>query len=47
LQRRLTEEGYENPRVHVVGENYKEFVAKGALKAARQAKESQWQKLMP
>jgi rod shape-determining protein MreB and related proteins len=46
LQRRLTEEGYENPRVHVVGENYKEFVAKGALKAARQAKESQWQKLM-
>jgi rod shape-determining protein MreB and related proteins len=46
LQRLLTEEGYENPRVHVVGENYKEFVAKGALKAARQAKESQWQQLM-
>lgn len=46
LQRLLTEEGFENPRVHVVGNGYKEFVAKGALKAARQAKESQWQQIL-
>lgn len=46
LQRLLTEEGYENPKVSVVGENYKQFVARGALKAARQAKDSQWQQLM-
>ncbi len=46
LQRLLAEEGYENPRVKTVGENYKEFVATGALKAARQAKESQWQQLI-
>lgn len=46
LQRLLTEEGFENPRVHVVGDGYKEFVAKGALKAARQAKESQWQQIL-
>ena len=46
LQRMLTEEGYEQPRVRVVGENYKQYVARGALKAARQAKESQWQQLI-
>jgi len=46
LQRLLAEEGYENPCVRTVGENYKEFVAKGALKAARQAKESQWQQFV-
>jgi len=32
--------------VRVVGENYKQYVARGALKAARQAKESQWQQLI-
>jgi hypothetical protein len=41
----LTEEGYEKPRVLTVGENYKQYVAKGALVAARQARESQWQTL--
>lgn len=46
LQRMLTEEGYESPRVTSVGQNYKEFVARGALKAARQAKETQWQQLI-
>ncbi len=46
LQRLLAEEGYENPRVQVVGAAYKEYVAKGALKAARQAKESQWQQIL-
>jgi len=46
LQRLLTEEGYENPRVHLVGLSFKEFVGKGALKAGRQAKETQWQQLI-
>jgi rod shape-determining protein MreB len=45
LQRLLAEEGYEKPRVLTVGESYKEYVAKGALVAARQAKQSQWQTL--
>lgn len=43
LQRMLTDDGYEKPRVLTVGENYKEYVAKGALVAARQAKPNQWQ----
>lgn len=42
LQRLLTEEGYEKPRVLTVGENYKDYVARGALVAARQARENQW-----
>lgn len=46
LQRRLSAEGYEQPKVHVVGPNYKEFVARGAFKAARQARDNQWQQLM-
>ena len=46
LQRLLAEEGYEKPRVNVVGENYKEFVAHGAWKAARHAQEDQWQHLL-
>ena len=46
LQRLLTEEGYENPKVILANENYKEFVAKGALKAARQTKENQWLKCL-
>lgn len=46
LQRRLTEEGYEQPCVKVVGENYKEFVAMGALSAAKQARENQWQQVI-
>ncbi|HRY48058.1 MAG TPA: rod shape-determining protein [Candidatus Paceibacterota bacterium] len=47
LQRLLIEAGYENPRVSVTGENYKTFVAKGALKAARQARDDQWQQAAP
>jgi rod shape-determining protein MreB and related proteins len=43
LQRLLTEASYENPRVTVSGENYKEYVALGALKASRLAREDQWQ----
>ncbi len=45
LQRLLAEDGYEKPRVQAVGESYKEYVAQGALLAARQAKESQWTRL--
>jgi len=45
LQRFLLEEGYEKPRVLTVGENHKELVAKGALVAARQSKEHQWNTL--
>lgn len=44
LQRLLVEEGYEKPRVQSVGDNYKEYVARGGLAAARQARDSQWQR---
>ena len=46
LQRLLAEEGYDQPVVKAVGENYKQYVAKGALKAAQQAREDQWQQLL-
>ncbi len=46
LQTKLLEEGFENPRVRTLGENYKNYVALGALKAARQAKDHQWQNLI-
>jgi rod shape-determining protein MreB len=46
LQTKLANEGFANPRVRVLGENYKDYVAKGALKAARHAKDRQWQTLI-
>ncbi len=46
LQTKLLEEGFDNPRVRVLGENYKDYVARGALKAARQAKDRHWQNLI-
>jgi len=46
LQARLAQEGFANPRVKVLGEKYKDYVAKGALKAARHAKDRQWQTLI-
>lgn len=46
LQRLLAEEGYEQPCVRLAGDRYKEFVALGALKAARQARENQWQQVI-
>lgn len=46
LQRRLAEKGYEQPAVRGVGPDYKVFVARGALKAARQARENQWQRIL-
>jgi rod shape-determining protein MreB len=46
LQSKLANEGFANPRVRVLGENYKDYVARGALKAARQAKDRHWQTLL-
>ncbi|MBL9214442.1 MAG: rod shape-determining protein [Opitutaceae bacterium] len=46
LQQRLADEGYESPKVRVAGPEYKRFVAVGALKAARGAREDQWQHLL-
>jgi rod shape-determining protein MreB len=43
LQTKLLEEGFENVRVQVLGDNYKDYVALGALKAAGQAKDRHWQ----
>lgn len=45
LQRRLFEEGFDNPRVVLAGEDDAEFVARGALKTAQRARESQWQQM--
>ena len=46
LQTKLLEEGFENVRVTVLGENYKDYVARGALKVAGQAKDRHWQTLI-
>ena len=46
LQAKLLEEGFDSPQVRVLGENYKDFVAAGALKVARMARENQWQTLL-
>ncbi|HZZ59162.1 MAG TPA: rod shape-determining protein [Opitutaceae bacterium] len=46
LQTKLLEEGFENVRVSVLGENYKDYVARGALKVASQAKDRHWQTLI-
>lgn len=43
LQKRLVADGYENPKVRVAGVDYQRYVAIGALKAARAAREHQWQ----
>lgn len=46
LQAKLIEEGFENPQVRVLGDHYKDYVAAGALKVARMARENQWQTLL-
>ena len=46
LQKKLTDDGYENPKVRIAGQDYKRYVALGALKAARAARENQWQVLL-
>lgn len=46
IEKRLTDEGFEGARVTSVGEDYKTRVASGAVKAAFQAKDRQWQTLL-
>ncbi|MBE7538614.1 MAG: rod shape-determining protein [Opitutaceae bacterium] len=46
LQQRLADDGYESPRVKLAGQDYKRYVALGSLKAARSARENQWQVLL-
>lgn len=46
LQQKLAEDGFEAPRVRLAGADYKRFVAIGAIKAARSAREDQWQHLL-
>jgi rod shape-determining protein MreB len=43
LQSRLAAEGFASPRVRTVGKDYKRFVGVGAIKAARSARDNQWQ----
>ncbi|HYD85371.1 MAG TPA: rod shape-determining protein, partial [Opitutus sp.] len=46
LQRKLTDDGFESPKVKLAGQDYKRYVALGALKAARAARDNQWQVLL-
>lgn len=46
LQKRLVDDGYESPKIRLAGRDYKRYVALGALKAARAARENQWQILL-
>lgn len=46
LQKKLVEDGYESPKVKLAGQDYKRYVALGALKAARAARDNQWQVLL-
>ena len=46
LERLLRNEGFANPGVRTVGEDYEEYVAKGALRTAMEAREHQWQYLI-
>ncbi len=46
LQQKLEADGFESPKVRLAGQDYKRFVAVGALKAARAAREDQWQHLL-
>lgn len=46
LQKKLADDGYEAPKVKLAGQDYKRYVALGALKAARSARENQWQVLL-
>lgn len=45
LQQRLVDDGYESPKIKLAGQDFKRYVAIGALKAARAARENQWQVL--
>lgn len=46
LQKKLIDDGFEAPKVKLAGQDYKRYVAMGALKAARAARENQWQVLL-
>jgi len=46
LQKRLTDDGFESPKVRLAGQDFQRYVAIGALKAARAARENQWQVLL-
>ena len=46
LQKRLADDGFEAPKVRLAGQDFKRYVALGALKAARSARENQWQHLL-
>jgi rod shape-determining protein MreB len=46
IQQKLVDDGFEAPKVRLAGPEYKRFVAVGALKAARSAREDQWQHLL-
>jgi rod shape-determining protein MreB len=46
LQKRLSDDGYESPKVRLAGQDFRRYVAIGALKAARAARENQWQVLL-
>lgn len=46
LQKRLDDDGYETPKVRLAGQDYKRYVAIGAHKAARAARENQWQHVL-
>lgn len=46
IQKKLVDDGFENPKVRIAGQDYKRYVAMGALKAARAARENQWQVLL-
>ena len=46
VQKRLADDGYENPKVRLAGQDFQRYVAMGALKASRAARENQWQVLL-
>lgn len=46
LQKKLADDGYEAPKVKLAGHDFKRYVAIGALKAARAARDNQWQVLL-
>jgi rod shape-determining protein MreB len=46
IQQRLSDDGFESPKVRLAGQDYKRYVAMGAHKAACSARENQWQYLL-
>ena len=45
LQRLLSDDGYEDPEVTISSREVKPFVAKGAIKVAKAARDDQWVRL--